>query len=106
MTAYKSRNGSGLWARRRLEILQAVERLGDRAERQAVLDAVSGLDVFTAKGPQESDLKPPEYYFDQALRKCKAKDWEFVATVGEVLTLTEIGREEVIHASGGPRRTL
>ena len=96
MSTFKSLNGNGLWAQRRLEILRTIERLGGRAETKTVFNGVSALDEFAMKGPQESEQKSPEDYFKNALRK--ALDLRFVETADGLLILTELGREEVIHA--------
>lgn len=94
MSIVKSLNGSDIWARRRLEILRATERMGDRAETKEVMHEVSTREVFTTKGPQESGLKSPEHYFRHAVRK--AMDLGFLDSTEGDLTITDVGQEVLI----------
>lgn len=81
----------GLWARRRLLILRAIDGCHGRADRDTVLRAVTAEQEFVTQGPEEHTQKEPKYYFEQALRKLL--DQELVESEAGCLALTPIGRE-------------
>ena len=91
MPVQESLNGSGLWADRRLRILEALAKLQGQADRRTVYRSVADAPEFNTQGPREPEQKAPEYYFDKAL--LKLLDWKLVETTPDRVRLTERGRK-------------